>query len=862
MAAMHDNLLYIIDRFARLGNETAYVFRRGYRRLHWSYGEVAATARRFARELEQRSVMRGDRVLLWGDNSAEWVAVFFGCMLLGAVVVPMDKVATAEFANRVARQVEAKLSVCSRDLAKATSAPTIILEELSESLRSHNAGRYDSPTLGRDDTLEIVFTSGTTAEPKGVVLSHGNVLANLEPIENEIAKYRKYERFVHPLRFVNLLPLSHVFGQFLGLFIPQALGATVIFHDSLNPAEVIRTIREERASVLITVPRLLDSLRQKIERDLEERGELQTFRQRFENSDGKHFLRRWWMFRRVHSEFGWKFWAFISGGAALDERTEQFWSRLAFAVVQGYGLTETTSLISVNHPFKVGKRSIGKVLPGREMKVDPQTGEILVRGSNVASGYWVGKGVVHEGEDDGWFRTGDLGEVDPEGNLYFKGRKKNVIVTREGMNIHPADLESALRRQPAVRDCVVVALPLDGNAEPCAVLLLAQSESAPEQAAAEAIRGANRQLADHQQIRRWLVWPGQDFPRTSTQKPKSAVIADYVLHHFAEGEQAPTTSSGTVAELIERITRRKVGELTPETNLESDLNLSSIDRVELMSALEDRLQTDLDETRVSQATTLGDLERMLGKAKSAQSPGPRLASSFRYPSWAQRWPQTWIRPAVYYALTWPATLLMAKPRVVGRENLRGFDGPALIVSNHVTYVDIGFVMAALPRTMRTGLAPAMQGERLIAMRNGRSGITGDRAQPNFFLRAVYKLAYALTVALFNVFPLPQRSGFRESFEFAGEAVDRGYSIVVFPEGRRTENGELQPFQTGVGLLATKLNLPVIPMRIDGLWQAAQEGKHFVRPGTITVRIGKPVRYAPNTAPETIARNLERRVREL
>ena len=173
------------------------------------------------------------------------------------------------------------------------------------------------------------------------------------------------------LRFLNLLPLSHVFGQFLGLFVPQALGATVIFHDSLNPAEVIRTIREERASVLIAVPRMLESLRQKIERDMEERGELEAFSNSSRQPMGNTFA-RWWMFRRIHSEFGWKFWAFISGGAALDEETERFWSRLAFAVVQGYGLTETTSLISVNHPFKVGKRSIGKVLPGREMKLDPE----------------------------------------------------------------------------------------------------------------------------------------------------------------------------------------------------------------------------------------------------------------------------------------------------------------------------------------------------------------------------------------------------------------------------------------------------------------------------------------------------------
>src|SRR5437773_3840911 len=147
----------------------------------------------------------------------------------------------------------------------------------------------------------------------------------------------------------------------------------------------------------------------------------------FRSAEGKHFLRRWWIFRRVHRQFGWKFWAFISGGAALDRATEEFWGRLGFAVIQGYGLTETTSLISVNHPFRLGKGSIGKVLAGREVKLSPEN-EILVRGSGVASGYWNGQELQPVTGEEGWYRTGDLGELDPDGNLYFKGRKKDVIV--------------------------------------------------------------------------------------------------------------------------------------------------------------------------------------------------------------------------------------------------------------------------------------------------------------------------------------------------------------------------------------------------------------------------------------------------
>src|SRR5262249_21597940 len=285
---------------------------------------------------------------------------------------------------------------------------------------------------------------------------------------------------------------------------------------SLKPREVIMAIKRERVSVLVGVPRVMESLKGRIERDFPD--QIGT---RFAAAENEKFLWRWWRFRKIHRLFGWKFWALISGGAALDSGTEEFWRRLGYVVIQGYGLTETSSLISLNHPFKVGRRSIGKVLPGGEMKLDPKTGEILVRGENVARQYWQGREMkpVAGNSDEGWFRTGDLGAMDEDGNLYFKGRNKNVIVTPAGLKIYPEDLEQALRRQPEVRDCVVFGIARGGNSEACAVLLLRDSASADA-----VVAQANQSLADFQKIRCWLAWPDEDFPRTSTQKPKLDVI--------------------------------------------------------------------------------------------------------------------------------------------------------------------------------------------------------------------------------------------------------------------------------------------------------------------------------------------------
>jgi long-chain acyl-CoA synthetase len=444
--------------------------------------------------------------------------------------------------------------------------------------------------------------------------------------------------------------------------------------------------------------------------------------------------------------------------------------------------------------------------------------------------------------------------MDEEGNLYFKGRSKNVIVTPAGLKVYPEDLELALRKQPQVRDCVVVGVAKGGNAEACAVLLLNNGDSG-----SAAVANANQTLADFQKIRRWFVWPDDDFPRTSTQKPKLEVIrqaAETQLNGIAAAATAGAatttnhaTRGGALEELVENIAGRPV-DLKPGTHLENDLNMSSLDRVELMAAIENRYQVDLGDREFARVNTVADLENLLKKS----APETKKTD---YPY--SRWPQSplvrWIRVLVYHTVTLPYIMVMARPRVIGRERLNDFHGPALIISNHIAQIDIGFLMAALPMHLRNRLGVAMQGEKLRAMRYP--------PKDWFFLkRWSEQLQYALTAAFFNVFSLPQRSKYRESFRFAGELADRGYSVVIFPEGRRTETGEMSPFRSGIGLLATQLNLPIIPMRIDGLFPFKIAQKHYAPPHAVQVRIGDPVRFEPTADPEEIAKELQKIVASL
>ena len=849
---MRTTLASYLNDFLSLDNETAVAHTHGLRVKRWSYSQIAKTAFRLARELEARRIEKGDRVLLWAGNTPEWVSVFFGCLLRGVIVVPLDRQSEPGFVKRVQEQVEAKLAFCDTAISALVEKPlpVIELDELDSLIAHHSSNPYCITDIGYDDTVEIVFTSGTTAEPKGVRITHRNLIANLTPIEREIKRYLKWERLFHPIRFLNLLPLNHVFGQFMGIFVPPLLGAEVFLQESLSPSQIIGTVRRERISVVIAVPRILDALREKIESDYEARGNLPTLRRAIASSAGQNFLRRWWTFRTIHNMFGWKFWAFVSGGASLNPDTEEFWQQLGFAVIQGYGMTETAAVVSVNHPFKQGRGSIGKVLGDQEVKL-AEDGEILVRGENVSSGYWKEDGQSRAAKN-GWFPTGDVGEIGPEGRLFFKGRKKEVIVTSAGVNIYPADLELVLGRQAEIKAGVVIEFEGPHGPEPLAVLILRDIGAKAE----GLISRVNESLAPHQQIHRWFIWPGEDFPRTPTQKIRKQIVGEVVRAELSKAAEIsdPVVASAMdhpddLIEIIARISKNESATFESSAKLGTDLKLDSLGRVELLSALEDRYQLDIDEAAFNDATTLAEVEKLIREG------GHEKESPYPYPKWQRRWPLSWLRIVLLYLVVLPITRVMGWPGISGKKHLRNVRGPLVFICNHVTMADHALILLALPRRFRNRLAIAMDGEQLRAWHHSAAGT-------RVLTRLLNRLQYVGVVLFFNVFALPQKSGFRQSFRFAGEALDHGFSLLIFPEGQRTKHGALNPFMAGTGLLIQKLDAPVVPIRIDGLWELKKAARHFARPGEVSVIIGQPVTYSGQEDPSAIAADLAERVRGL
>lgn len=818
---LHDHLLG-----ARRG---AFVLRTPFRRRVVRFDDARAHAFRFARLLEREGLAPGDRMILWGMSGPEWAIAFLGAMLRGVVVVPLDDVAGSDFAARVQRQVSARLALVSRgSLGIAgdalAGARILVLDDLLETLAPLDDAPLEAADVAPEAPLEIVFTSGTTSEPKGVVLSRRNLLANLDVIERGYGKWNaRLGWLVRRRPVVTLLPLSHVYGQAVGIFVPLMMDLTVVFVARPGPAAVATALREERAFALLTVPRFLPALRREIVRD----AALPRL------PAGASLLRRGLAHRRVRRRAGWRFCAIVSGGAALDAREEEAWTSMGYLVSQGYGLTETAPIVTLSNPFAKARGSVGRPLPGLDVKLSAD-GEVLVRGANVTEGYFGGGGSQAIRDDEGFFHTGDLGAFDAAGRLSIVGRLKDVVVTPEGLNVWPKDVESVLARDARVREAAVVGLPCEGGEEIHAVLLL--HGEGDDAVASDVVRVANEALPSYQRVRAWTIWHGADFPRTSsTGKLKKREI---VAALGAAGASGASSGGLDLSRLL-----RGAGNASDATPL-SDLGLSSLEIVELVSRLEGELQVVIGERAITPETTLADLRRL------ADAPPP--AQQIPMPRWARTRPARWAGAFLRASLAGPALLYSCRPlTVAGRERLEGLDGPVLLVGNHSSYLDAPIVFRALPRSLRSRVATAMATEPFEPIFSGG----GTRMQ-----RARQRLRYILATLAFNAFPLPRSSGFRASLEYAGELADRGVSTLIFPEGRMTTTGEMGPFRGGIGILAKELRVPVIPLRIQGLHAVLPPERRWPRPGPVTIDFGEPLRFAPDDDAAAIVARLEAAVR--
>jgi long-chain acyl-CoA synthetase len=807
-----ETLLDFFDDFAS-GRGVFLAHDNGFRRREHTYADVARASRAFAARLDKAGLGKGDTVVFWSENRPEWIAALWACLLQGIIVVPIDYRASADFLRRVATIVKSRLVLIGEEVEGSSldGSGTNVwrLDQLDWSATA-TVGRA---SVTRDDTAEIIFTSGATAEPKGVVITHRNVLANIVPVEREILKYRRYAWPFTPIRFLNLLPLSHMFGQSMATFIPPMLAGTVLFIHGYNPHDIVRHIKARRISVLVSVPKILDVLREHILRVAPIAAEMPPA--------GEHFLRRWWRYRAVHRAFGWKFWSFVVGAAPLDPALEELWGRLGYVVIQGYGLTETAPIVSLNHPFSTSKGSVGKAIPGVEVRIAPD-GEILVRGDNVTTGYFNRDAATAEAFEGGWFHTGDIGEVDAQGRLFIRGRKKEMIVTPEGLNVFPEDVERVLAALAGVRDVAVVGARTGSEERVHAVVVL--DPGIDPQAV---VRQANLQLLDHQKIRGISVWPSGELPRTEgTRKLRRRELHDWVATGAAPRPSASDATS------VEAIVAQFAGgrHLTSTTTLD-ELGLSSLERVELMAALEEKFGSTIDETAFANAETLATLEHVVRQSSSTTE---EAAETVDFPSWNRSWPARVLRRLSLPTWILPLARLFAWIKVDGLEHLEHIDGPVVFAANHQSHMDAPAILWALPARWRYRVAIAMAKEFF---------------KPHFFPAeygrrawATNSLNYYLAALFFNAFPLPQReAGARQTLRYMGELITDGWSVLIFPEGKRSDSGEIGRFRPGIGMIGARLDVPVVPVRLTGLDRVLHHHARMATPGSARVAFGPPIR---------------------
>jgi long-chain acyl-CoA synthetase len=484
----------------------------------WSYALLWEHTTRVALKLKAEGIKKGDRVILWGPNGPWWVASFFGALRLGAILVPLDIRSGTDYVQRVVEQSEPKLALLGRSIKPGLELPMPVLF-IDDFASLPPAAEQVEDDVRSDDIAEIVFTSGATGAPKGVILTHGNMLASLESTNQYVPSGLEF-------RIVSLLPLSHALEQVVGMMLALRRHSSIFYLSKLQPDTIIAALKEHHATAMVLVPQVLHLIMTSLEREVEKQGKQKQWERarRLVRFLPKPLRRR--LFNQVHERFGGMLEFFVTGSAPMDPELIQKWELMGIAIIQGYGMTEAAGAISATPMEDRGPETVGRIVPGMQVKI-AEDGEILVKGANITPGYWHNPQATQDAfDEDGWFRTGDLGQFDAQGHLYLHGRKKDMIALASGQKVYPLDIEQVLITMPGVKDAAVVGLPTPTGHEVHAVLLLDPDVPSDPDAI---MREANTKLATHQRIRGVTVWPEPDLPRTFTFKVKKHEVLKALL---------------------------------------------------------------------------------------------------------------------------------------------------------------------------------------------------------------------------------------------------------------------------------------------------------------------------------------------
>ncbi|MGQ0541089.1 MAG: AMP-binding protein [Blastocatellia bacterium] len=858
----------------------------------YSFGETLRQIRSVAFRLGQQNVEFGDRVALIGENHPCWAVAYLATVYHGAVCVPLDPHGEIETITNFLENSEAKLAFIGPEVKEkfqqieerlGRHIPAVVWQNGSNGFQAFedwtNTEYPDSfaaeiPKVSGDDIALLIYTSGTTGMPKGVPLTHGNIVAELDGI-NEVLKLSDKEKIL------SLLPLFHAYLQIVNLWVATTYGCEVGYLKELSPAELGNAMKEFKPTILTTVPRLWYLFHKKIFDAVEAKPKaVQTLFKAMLSANG--FARDTIgvnlggkLFGQVHDSFGGKLRLAVSAGSRFDEDVARDFHKLGFTIIQGYGLTETSGAATATfeHDNRIG--SVGKAMSGTEIMIggadSEGVGEVLIRGSVVFKGYYQNAEATAEAfTTDGWFCSGDLGRVDKDGHLFIVGRAKDVIVLPSGKNVHPEDLEVHYLKAPEIEELAIIGVadPTEtrAGAEKLIAVVIPDFEYLKQAKIAnskEAIRYAmddlGRSLPEYQRVREYIV-RAEPLPRTATRKIKrfalrkeiesGKISSDLPAKKSWELTPADTVLLETgVGKTVLGAVRQYVKEadvLHPQMNLEIDLGLESLARAEVFAALEIKLGIEFSGDDAAKALTIGDVVELVNRSEPSAVAGgltreiknnsANLDDQLQPPATDRTW-STIIKNAdekfpeveavlrnrpvfaafaftVYKCFNLFCRVFM-RLEVEGAEKLRNLKRPFLICPNHQSFLDPFVLSSNYPfevfrNIFHVGASMFFQGR---------------------FMRFVAKML--------NVVPIDQDTQLMRAMKAGAIGLKHGKILNIYPEGERAFDGNLHDFKKGAAILATELDLAIFPVALDGLQNVWARQSWKIRPAKVKIHIGDP-----------------------
>jgi len=764
-------------------------------------------------------VSKEDKVAIFSENRPEWIYTFFAVWKKAAVNVPIDFMSNQEELLYILQDCKPKVIFTSKDNKEKVIS---IKEKLDydiqvfvfEELDFKSKGESKEVEKDLEDVAVILYTSGTTGNPKGVMLTYKNILSNVRAVEKVGIASEKDSTLA-------LLPFHHSYPLVVSMIIPLNLQATIVFLDKLTPEDILEKLKTYKVSILIAVPRVYSLFHRRIFQEINKSSLTKAVFKVVKTINYQPLSRL--IFKKVHQVFGGNIKYFVSGGSKLDlEVAKDLWA-LGFKVVEGYGLTETSPIVSFNPPDKIKLGSVGKPIEGVEVKI--LDGEILVKGDNVFKGYYNKPLETQSSFKDGYFMTGDLGYLDDEGYLYITGRKKEIIVLPNGKNINPEEIENhILKMSDIVKEVAVIE-----KDNSLFAIIYPDFEAVKKKGIVNleetikwnVIDKYNLTQPPYKRIGGFKI-VNQELPKTRLGKIRRFMLKDFLEKSQEKPRQIKEPDSQVYQILKDYLKSYTNLPVYPDSHIEIDLALDSLGKVELLTFIETTFGVSITEKDLAQNPTVESLYKLIEEIKTKiETQTVNLKEILNQESTAE------IKEGFIIYLK-PILKTFFKIynnlQVEGLENIK--EKPVIFAPNHQSYLDGFLLIASLPN---------------------------DILKDTYFLaeETYFNSAFRRFIAKnFNVIPVNINKNLKDSLIKSAAVIKSGKNLVIFPEGARTRDGSLLPFKKGFAILSKELNIPVIPTVISGAFESYPINAKIPKPYPIKVKFLEAV-YPDNLSYDEI-----------